>query len=68
MDDLERRINPLFDALNCETLSTAVVGQLGELTKGVWWCKAEEVQTSFVLIVTFSDGESRPRARAGHPR
>jgi hypothetical protein len=67
VDDLERRINPLFDALNCETLSTAVVGQLGELTKGAWWFKAE-AQTSFVLIVTFSDGESRPRARAGHPR
>jgi protein transport protein SEC31 len=25
----------LFDALNCETLSTPVAGQLGELTKGV---------------------------------
>jgi protein transport protein SEC31 len=24
----------LFDALNCETLSTPVVAQLGELTKG----------------------------------
>ncbi len=34
VDDLERRINPLFDALNCETLSASVVGQLGELTKG----------------------------------
>jgi len=27
-DDLERRINPLFDALNCETLSKPVVEQL----------------------------------------
>ncbi|EGO03497.1 hypothetical protein SERLA73DRAFT_165175 [Serpula lacrymans var. lacrymans S7.3] len=27
-DDLERRINPLFDALNCETLSKPVVDQL----------------------------------------
>lgn len=28
VDDLERRINPLFDALNCETLSKPVVDQL----------------------------------------
>jgi protein transport protein SEC31 len=28
VDDLERRINPLFDALNCETLSQPVVDQL----------------------------------------
>jgi len=35
VDDLERRLNPLFDALNCETLSAPVVVQLGELTKGL---------------------------------
>ena len=34
VEDLERRINPLFDALNCETLSRPVAVQLGELTKG----------------------------------
>jgi protein transport protein SEC31 len=33
-DDLERRINPLFDALNCETLSQSVVDQLLVLTRG----------------------------------
>ncbi|KAJ3833480.1 hypothetical protein F5878DRAFT_728797 [Lentinula raphanica] len=32
IDDLERRINPLFDALNCETLSKPVVDQLLVLT------------------------------------
>jgi len=32
VDDLERRINPLFDALNCETLSKPVVDQLLVLT------------------------------------
>ncbi|KAF8828347.1 hypothetical protein HHX47_DHR4000810 [Lentinula edodes] len=32
VDDLERRINPLFDALNCETLSKPVVEQLLVLT------------------------------------
>jgi len=34
VDDLERRINPLFDALNCETLSKPVVEQLIVLTRG----------------------------------
>jgi protein transport protein SEC31 len=35
VDDLERRINPLFDALNCETLSKPVVEQLILLTRAM---------------------------------
>ncbi|KAJ7479966.1 hypothetical protein B0H11DRAFT_1863790 [Mycena galericulata] len=35
VDDLERRINPLFDALNCETLSQPVVDQLLVLTRAM---------------------------------
>ncbi|EIM81877.1 uncharacterized protein STEHIDRAFT_103269 [Stereum hirsutum FP-91666 SS1] len=35
VDDLERRINPLFDALNCETLSAPTVEQLLVLTKAM---------------------------------
>ncbi|KAG8216349.1 hypothetical protein J3R82DRAFT_6428 [Butyriboletus roseoflavus] len=35
VDDLERRINPLFDALNCETLSKAVVDQLLVLIQAI---------------------------------
>lgn len=35
VDDLERRINPLFDALNCETLSKPVVEQLVSLTRAM---------------------------------
>ncbi|KAJ7630331.1 hypothetical protein FB45DRAFT_915213 [Roridomyces roridus] len=35
VDDLERRINPLFDALNCETLSQPVVDQLLVLTQAM---------------------------------
>ena len=35
VDDLQRRINPLFDALNCDTLSKPVVDQLLVLTEGV---------------------------------
>jgi len=35
VDDLERRINPLFDALNCETLSKPVVDQLLVLTRAM---------------------------------
>lgn len=33
-EDLERRINPLFDALNCETLSRPIVDQLLVLIQG----------------------------------
>jgi len=33
VEDLERRISPLFDALNCETLSKSVVDQLLILTR-----------------------------------
>jgi len=35
VDDLDRRINPLFDALNCETLSKSVVDQLLVLTRAM---------------------------------
>ncbi|ESK89135.1 structural molecule [Moniliophthora roreri MCA 2997] len=35
VEDLERRINPLFDALNCETLSKGVVDQLLVLTRAM---------------------------------
>ncbi|KAG5653852.1 hypothetical protein H0H81_009931 [Sphagnurus paluster] len=35
VDDLERRINPLFDALNCETLSKPVVEQLLVLVRAI---------------------------------
>jgi protein transport protein SEC31 len=34
VDDVERRLNPLFDALNCETLSEGVLEQLLVLIKG----------------------------------
>ena len=33
-DDTERRLNMLFDALNCGTLSDLVVDQLNDLTEG----------------------------------
>ncbi|KAH9930495.1 uncharacterized protein BXZ73DRAFT_101867 [Epithele typhae] len=35
VDDLERRINPLFDALNCETLSKPVCEQLIVLSRAM---------------------------------
>jgi hypothetical protein len=34
VNDLERRINPLFDALNCETLSPGMMQQLLILVDG----------------------------------
>lgn len=33
-DDTERRVNTLFDALNCETLSQSVVEHLKTLVNG----------------------------------
>ena len=33
-DDVERRVNALFDALNCETVSTPVLEGLNALSKG----------------------------------
>lgn len=36
VDDTERRLNALFDALNCETLSKPVVEQLVTLTNGTF--------------------------------
>ncbi|KAI0088959.1 hypothetical protein BDY19DRAFT_947002 [Irpex rosettiformis] len=35
LEDLERRVNPLFDALNCETLSPGVVDKLIQLTSAI---------------------------------
>jgi len=35
VDDTERRLNALFDALNCETLSAPVVEQLVTLTNAM---------------------------------
>lgn len=57
IDDLERRINPLFDALNCETLSTAVVGQLGELTKAMVNHDRELALAIHVDMLTRTSGE-----------
>ncbi len=37
LEDLERRVNPLFDALNCETLSKGVTDKLQQLTGGKFY-------------------------------
>lgn len=44
-EDLERRLNILFDALNCETLSPPVCEQLIGLTQGMRIVLAEEPST-----------------------
>jgi protein transport protein SEC31 len=35
VDDIQRRLDGLFDALNCETLSPPVVDQLSELVRAM---------------------------------
>ena len=66
VDDLERRINPLFDALNCETLSKPVVDQLLVLTRGEF-----RLFTFTALIMLIShklamESHDRPAALAIH--
>ncbi|KAI8971291.1 hypothetical protein BD414DRAFT_540468 [Trametes punicea] len=46
VDDLERRINPLFDALNCETLSKPVCEQLLMLTRAM---EAHDRETAMAI-------------------
>ncbi|KAI9459387.1 hypothetical protein F5148DRAFT_1218787 [Russula earlei] len=57
IDDLDRRINPLFDALNCETLSEPLVVQLGELTKAMASRDRELALAIHVDILTRSSGD-----------
>ncbi|KAI0297383.1 hypothetical protein BC826DRAFT_1103471 [Russula brevipes] len=57
VDDLERRINPLFDALNCETLSAPAVVQLGELTKAMANHDRELALAIHVDMLTRSSGD-----------
>jgi len=57
VDDLERRINPLFDAMNCETLSAGIVGQLGELTKAMANHDRELALAIHVDMLTRTSGE-----------
>ena len=62
MDDLERRINPLFDALNCETVSRGVVDQLVILTRGGYFLfsflflKRDIDDFFFFFFFSLSDG------------
>ncbi|KAL7283927.1 hypothetical protein ACG7TL_001199 [Trametes sanguinea] len=46
VDDLERRINPLFDALNCETLSKPVCEQLLMLARAM---EAHDRETAMAI-------------------
>ncbi len=34
VDDTERRLNALFDTMNCDALAPEILAQLGELTEG----------------------------------
>jgi protein transport protein SEC31 len=67
VDDLERRINPLFDALNCETLSKPVVDRLLTLTKGdlIFVVFSFNMMTLGVLVLAM-EARDRPAALALH--
>ena len=65
MDDLERRINPLFDALNCETLSKSVVEQLLVLTRGEPFYKSKRCIQPIMNYLAM-ESRDRPAALAIH--
>lgn len=52
VEDLERRIGALFDALNCETLSKPVVDQLLELTRAMEGHEREAALSIHVDLLT----------------
>ncbi|KAF9235609.1 hypothetical protein BU15DRAFT_89522 [Melanogaster broomeanus] len=52
VDDLERRINSLFDALNCETLSQPIVDQLLVLTQAMAVPDRESASAIHVDLLT----------------
>jgi protein transport protein SEC31 len=62
VDDLERRINPLFDALNCESLSQSVVDQLIVLSRGEYQLGLMAIY--LVIQNAFSAMESHDRQAA----
>jgi len=52
VEDLERRINPLFDALNCETLSKYVCDQLVVLSEAIAQHDRENALAIHVELLT----------------
>lgn len=64
MDDLERRLNPLFDALNCETLSKPVQEKLLVLSRGA--CHVTRWRTIIDGCVTAMEAHDRDGAMALH--
>jgi len=66
VDDLERRINPLFDALNCETLSKPVVDQLLVLARGEPVCPSGCMSMMLIDLETAMESHDRPAALSIH--
>lgn len=59
-DDVERRVNGLFDALNCQTVSAVVMEGLGAMTKG-----APMIYLTTEMF-THLPSDTRAGPRAGH--
>ena len=66
VDDLERRINPLFDALNCDTLSKPVVDQLVLLTNGMIPHLLFTSLSHLLILGVAMENRDRPAALAIH--
>jgi protein transport protein SEC31 len=57
VDDLERRVSPLFDALNCETLPQPVVGQLLELSQAMAAHDRDTAAQIHMQLITTGSGD-----------
>ena len=66
VEDLERRLNPLFDALNCETLSPPVCEQLIGLTQGVFLRSSYKMLRSSGVYFVAMAARDREAALALH--
>ena len=58
VDDTERRLNVLFDGLNCETVPASVIDELMDIVKGLSSFRAVQtppftITTSGKLVLTF---------------
>jgi len=56
VDDTERRLNSLFDALNCETLPKSVVEQLNTLTQAMERRDQQTALATHVDLLTKASG------------
>jgi protein transport protein SEC31 len=69
VDDVERRLSPLFDALNCETLPAPIVELLIVLTRGKFLTLLVSTTQALIdgmFVFAAMEARDRPAALAIH--